>query len=143
MDPVPAIGSALEFVQRLEQVTNAHDLDALVDCFAVDYVNETPAHPARGFTGQGQVRTNWSLLFARVPDIQVSVVRATADGDMLWSEWEMAGTTQEGGAHLMRGVIVFGVSGQRASWARFYLEPVVVDDIGADDAVRRQIDGGS
>ena len=48
--------SPLEMVQRLQQATSAHDLERLVDCFAVDYVNVTPVHPARGFTGREQVR---------------------------------------------------------------------------------------
>ena len=42
----------------------------------------------------------------------------------------------------MRGVIVFGVRGEQAAWARFFLEPV---DPGADDAgaAVRQIIGAS
>jgi hypothetical protein len=31
----------------LERATNEHDLDALVDCFADDYLNETPAGTRR------------------------------------------------------------------------------------------------
>jgi len=42
-------------VERLRQSVDDHDLDAMVDCFATDYVNETPAHPGRGFTGRDQV----------------------------------------------------------------------------------------
>jgi len=38
-------------VERLRVATNAHDLEAVVSCFATDYRNETPAHPERGFTG--------------------------------------------------------------------------------------------
>ena len=45
------MSDAQDMVDRLVQATNDHDLEALVDCFAVDYVNETPAHPARGFRG--------------------------------------------------------------------------------------------
>src|SRR3954447_19728402 len=33
------------FLHRLVAATNAHDLDALVDCFTPDYRNEAPAHP--------------------------------------------------------------------------------------------------
>ena len=43
---------AVAVLQRLLVALNAHDLDALVACFADDYVNETPAHPRRGFRGQ-------------------------------------------------------------------------------------------
>jgi hypothetical protein len=39
---------------RLERATNAHDVNALVACFAPDYRNDTPAHPKRSFTGREQ-----------------------------------------------------------------------------------------
>jgi SnoaL-like domain len=39
----------LPVVARLIEAANAHDLDALTDCFAPDFVNETPAHPERNF----------------------------------------------------------------------------------------------
>jgi hypothetical protein len=39
----------------------------------------------------------------------------------------------------MRGVIIFGVIEGRASWARFYLEPVDIDAGDVDDAVQRQV----
>lgn len=38
-------------VQRLRAVTNEHDIDAIVACFASDYRNETPTHSARKFVG--------------------------------------------------------------------------------------------
>ena len=57
MDPANMNDSPAAMVDRLARTTNAHDLDGLVDCFAADYRNETPAHPARGFTGREQVRT--------------------------------------------------------------------------------------
>lgn len=49
-------------IDRLFAATNARDLESLVGCFAPDYVNETPAHPDRGFRGPGQVRANWTQL---------------------------------------------------------------------------------
>ena len=39
-------------IVRLVEATNAHDLESLVGCFASDYRNETPVHPARGFFGR-------------------------------------------------------------------------------------------
>jgi hypothetical protein len=61
--------SPVAVVQRLLEAINAHDLEAMVACFADDYVNEWPAHPQRGFRGSQQVRRNWSQLFAGVPDL--------------------------------------------------------------------------
>lgn len=126
-------------VNRLARATNAHDIDALVACFAEDYTNETPVHPARGFRGRDQVRRNWEQIFAFVPDVRAEVLGCVVDGDTAWTEWEMTGTRKDGSAHLMRGVIMFGVGGDVAQWARFYLEPV--DEAGetVDDAVREQI----
>jgi len=126
-------------IERLLDATNTHDIDALVDCFAEDYRNETPVHPGRGFVGREQVRTNWQQIFAAVPDVTADVCRSVAVGDEIWTEWELRGTRVDGSAHLMRGVIVFGVSEGRASWARFYLEPVDSGDEGATVAVRRII----
>jgi ketosteroid isomerase-like protein len=128
-----------ETIDRLVRATNEHDLDALVACFADDYRNETPVHPARSFQGQEQVRRNWEQIFAFVPDLRASVLEAVIDGDTAWTEWEMTGTRRDGSAHQMRGVIVFGVHDDRAQWARFYLEPVDPESAGVDDAVREQV----
>jgi len=127
-------------VERLRQSVDDHDLDAMVDCFATDYVNETPAHPGRGFTGRDQVRINWQRIFAGVPDIAAEVIRLTVDDDVIWSEWEMRGTRPDGAPHLMRGVIIFGVADKRFGWARFYLEPVDAGDGGVDAAVGKIVD---
>ncbi|HEY8837730.1 MAG TPA: nuclear transport factor 2 family protein [Dehalococcoidia bacterium] len=122
-------------VERLCQATNAHDLEALASCFAVDYRNDTPVHPARGFQGRAQVRKNWEQIFAAVPDIAAQV-HWVADQETAWSEWDMRGTRRDGSAHVMRGVVIFGVKDGEASWARFYLEPVQEGGGGVDDAVR-------
>ena len=53
----------------------------------------------------------------------------------------MTGTRRDGTAHLMRGVILFGVDGGRASWARFYLEPVQHGGGSIDSAVAAQLRG--
>lgn len=124
-----------ELVERLRQAVDDHDIDAVVGCFAADYRNETPAHPARGFQGVDQVRTNWERIFAGVRDITADVFRTAVEGDTVWSEWEMRGTRPDGQPHLMRGVIIFGVDDQRAAWARFYLEPVDTGPGGVNAAI--------
>jgi ketosteroid isomerase-like protein len=129
----------LAMAYRLEAATNAHDLEALLDCFASDYVNETPAHPARGFTGREQVRVNWRTIFSGVPDVTASLLQATADGETVWSEWEMSGRRRDGVPHLARGVIIFTVHEGVATRARFYLEPVDTGDADAAAAVRAAV----
>lgn len=130
---------ASDIAQRLVDAVNAHDLDALERCFAPDFVNETPAHPARSFTGSDQVRRNWTQILAGVPDLRAEIVRQSVDGDTVWSEWEMRGNRRDGTPHLMRGVSILGVEGGRFAWVRFYLEPVEQGGPGIDAAVRAQV----
>ena len=127
-------------VQRLLNAVNDHDLEALAACFAANYRNETPVHPVRGFEGREQVRRNWQQIFAGVPDL-VAEARWIAEGDTAWSEWEMRGTRLDGTPHLLRGVVIFGVVGDEATWARFYLEPVEQGGPGVDEVVRRTVQG--
>ncbi len=126
-------------LRRLVSAVNDHYLDALAECFAADYRNETPAHPRRGFVGRSQVRENWARIFAGVPDITADVLRTSVDddvdGEAIWSEWEMRGTRPDGAEHLMRGVIIFGFEGEQATWARFYLEPVDPGEGGVAAAI--------
>ena len=133
----------MHLIERLQDATNLHDLDAVVACFAVDYRNETPAHPERGFTGREQVRRNWEQIFAAIPDVSTRVVRSAVDGETVWSEWEHRGTRSDGSAHMMLGVIIFGVVADVISWARFYLEPVQEGGGGIEATVNRQVAGGA
>jgi ketosteroid isomerase-like protein len=128
-----------EWLARLVDATNAHDLDRLVGCFAADYVNTTPAHPARGFTGREQVRRNWAQIFAAVPDLRADVVAESIDGERAWTEWNMRGTRPDGSPHHMAGVIVFDVADGVAREARFFLEPVDASERSVDDAIRDQV----
>ena len=130
-------------VQRLRAVTNAHDLDAIVACFASEYRNETPAHPARSFVGNEQVRRNWTQILAAIPDISTEILASAASGTMVWTEWEHRGTRRDGTAHLMRGVIVFDIAGGLIASARFFLEPVEEASGDVDAAVQRQVTTGT
>jgi len=134
-------------IDRLLKATNAHDLEALVACFSPDYVNETPAHPTRGFTGSDQVRRNWTQIFDAVPDLVAEVIalaEGTAraqDSGHVWTEWQMSGSRGDGTPHLMQGVIIFTVEGDRITAARFYLEPVETSSGDVDMAVAAQMAG--
>jgi len=130
-----ATSSGLALATRLRDAVNHHDLDAMVDCFALDFVNETPAHPARSFRGRDQVRKNWSQIFAAVPNLEAEMIASNASGDTVWTEWEMRGTRVDGVRHLMRGVSIFEVSDGELASVRFYLEPVEQSSVGVDAAV--------
>lgn len=124
-------------LDRLVPAVNAHDIEELVDCFHVDYVNVNPAHPQRGFHGNEQVRRNWTQIFGSVPDVRAKVLRSAVDGDSVWSEWEMIGTRTDGEDFDMRGVFIFGVSDSRAKWARMFHEPVEKTSGDADELVEQ------
>ena len=141
MGDTPDPGAAL--LDRLVTATNRRDLDALEGCFAPDYRNETPAHPARGFTGRGQVRRNWEQIFTFMPDITARVLRSCGDGEVVWSEWQMTGTRADGIAQQMAGVIIFGVRDGRFCWARFYLEPVQAGGPDVNEALRQHAGAGA
>jgi ketosteroid isomerase-like protein len=128
--------SGLAVAARLHDAVNRHDLDAMVGCFAADFVNETPAHPARSFRGRDQVRRNWAQIFAAVPNLEADIVDSASRGDTMWTEWEMRGTRLDGAPHLMRGVSIFKVTGDAFASVRFYLEPVEQAGVGVDAAVR-------
>jgi len=131
--------SAEALASRLIDATRRHDLEAMLDCFTPGFVNETPTHPARSFTGVDQVRKNWSQIFAAVPDLQADVVRQVAEDDSVWIEWEMRGSRRDGSRHLMRGVTIFRVSQDQFGSVRFYLEPVEEGGAGIDQALRAHL----
>lgn len=126
-------------IERLLKATNGHDLDALVACFADDYQLDAPAHPQRSFRGNAQVRSNWTQMFAAVPDLCTRLLRSACDGETVWSEWEMSGTRRDGEPHLMRGVFIFGVVDDRIHWGRMFLEPVEHGGGDMNAAVRSQL----
>ena len=128
--------SGLALAARLNDALNRHDLDAMVGCFATDFVNETPAHPARSFRGRDQVRKNWAHIFAAVPNLKAALIDCASQGETVWSEWEMRGTRLDGAEHLMRGVSIFEVVDDRFASVRFYLEPVEQGGGDVDAAVR-------
>jgi ketosteroid isomerase-like protein len=132
-----------DVIDRICAATNAHDLDALVVCFAEDYRLEMPVHPRRDFRGNAHVRTNWAQIFAGVPDLRAEVVSRASDGPLRWTEWRMWGTRRDGVTHDMRGVAIFEVGdaddAEQAIACRFYLEPVEHDSGSVDDDIRRRV----
>lgn len=123
------------FVAQLVAAVNDHDLEAVVRLFTADYVNQTPAHPARSFTGNQQVRRNWESIFAAVPDLSAVVTEQAVGEDTVWTEWTMDGTRRDGAKHHMRGVVIFTVVDGQAAAARFYLEPLDTSDDDVNAAV--------
>lgn len=133
----------LAAVERLRSAINAHDLDALVACFADDHASEHPCHPDRSFTGVDQVRRNWTQILGGVPDLRATLVSSRVDGDRVWCEWEWSGTRRDGVSHLMRGVTITTVGGGLITRTRFYMEPVVSDGVGVGNVIREAMGSGA
>ena len=132
----------IDCMRRVQAAINAHDLEALADCFEENYNSTFPAHPDRAFVGRTQMRQNWSQILGGVPDLQAELLRAAVEGDTVWTEWEWRGTRRDGKSFLQRGVTLQGVAQGRIKWARLYMELVEEGGAGADASVQRTIAGG-
>ena len=134
---------ALATVNRLLDAMNKHDLEGIVACFAPGYRNETPAHPPRSFTGNDQVRKNWSMILSSVPDHVVTLRAIAFAGDEVWTELRMAGTKRDGTPHEMVGVTVLTIDDGLIHAARFYLEPVERASGNADEVIDHMFRAGA
>ena len=121
-DPVHA--RRISCMKRVEQAISSQDLDALAECFDPDYQSEFPAHQGRAFRGRTQMRKNWTQIFADVPDIHATLVRAVADGETVWTEWEWKGTRVDGSPHIARGVTIQTIPEDQITRVWLYMEMV-------------------
>lgn len=129
-------------VRRMLAAANRHDLEAMVPEFAEDYRNTTPVHPARSFTGSAQVRKNWTVLFAGLPDLTLTVHDAATGPDgKLWMEWSNRGTRPDGSEQRAAGVAIFTLRDDKIAAAQFYLEPVDHDSGDVNQAVSEAVHG--
>ncbi len=93
--------------------------------------------PAAASGADDQVRTNWSTIFAAVPDFTAELRSHCRGQGHEWSEWVWTGTRSDGSALNMAGVILAGVRADRIAWGRLYIEPVEAADEGIDAAVKK------
>jgi len=111
-------------LEQMRAALDAHDLDAFVEFFRDDYVGERPRHPGSPVSSREDVRANWAEVISDVPDLRVDVPAAVQDGNKIWSEWRAYGTARSGAMLELRGVIIFGLEGDKVAWSRMYMEPV-------------------
>ena len=130
-------GTGSPVVDRLVAAANAHDVDAMLACFHEDYRSEQPLHPNAGFTGRDQVASNWSLLFAQVPDLRFDILRSATAGTEVWTEIRVHGQKTDGGAFEYRGMTVWSLRDDLIAWARFYFEPVEVGGPGIGERMQQ------
>ncbi len=93
----------MRILERLTEAQNAHDAARMASCFAEDYVSSTPAHPARAFTGRGQVLVNWTSAFAAIRNFRAELLDSSAEGDTDWGEFDWQGEHTDGSPFEMRG----------------------------------------
>jgi ketosteroid isomerase-like protein len=125
-DKIPADTPSDQTIVNLRDAINSHDPDRIAGSFTEDFRCDLPMHPSRSFTGNDQVRANWTLMLARVPDIQAEIQRATHDtgSGETWSEWELTGTTADGNPITFRGVVISAARDGKMAWNHFYLDEV-------------------
>lgn len=131
----PTKPGAADVLDRLVRATNAHDLNRLVDCFDNDYVLTDPAHPARSFTGAGQVRQNWRKLFAAISDIRLEAQHSTVTRDGFWLEARQVGTRVDGEPLDSQMVFIATVAAGRIARGRIYVCPVEQTGPGIDAVI--------
>ena len=107
----PTSGPAA-MVERLRLATNAHDLDALVACFAAGLPQRDAGASGARLHRTGPGRRNWSRSSppSRTHRRGPALRRRRGHGlDGVGAP----GTRPDGSPHLMRGVVIFGVRGRR------------------------------
>jgi hypothetical protein len=112
-----------------------------MECFDDDYNSEQPVHPDRTFTGQEQVRKNWSSNFDEMPDFSAQLLRYSISNNSFWAEWEWQGTRQDKSRLIMRGVTIMGVEAGKIKWGRLFMEPVDLSGKGIEATVREVMQG--
>jgi ketosteroid isomerase-like protein len=99
-------GISVEKGKAILDAVNAHDLDALMEYFAEDCSLDMPRGPdpwGRRFIGKAAVREGLASRFKGLPDVRYSDDRHWVSGNMLFSEWLLAGTTPDGIPVKVRG----------------------------------------
>jgi ketosteroid isomerase-like protein len=129
-----------EVVERQRDALDAHDLDALADCFHEDLHSEDFVHPSQTFRGRDQVKRNWELVLRQVPDLKARLVATAVEGDTVWAEWRFWGTKRSGEMLDLRGVTVSKVVDGRIASSRRYLAPIDPGATSVEDAFRNLVE---
>ena len=129
-----------QVVERQRDALDAHDLDALADCFHEDLHSEDFVHPSQTFRGREQVKRNWELVLRQVPDLKVRLVDTAVNGDTVWAEWRFWGTKRSGEMLDLRGVTVSKVVDGRIVSSRRYLAPIDPGAASVEDAFRKLVE---
>ena len=141
--------TGIEVLEGLIDAVNRHDLDGLVGQFADDVRSDTPAHPARSFVGNDQVRGNWAQILGAIADLRATVVGSATvpgeapGGEAVWAELAFDGHRPDGAPWRMRGVTVNQVVGGRITNVHFYMEPLDDAPVDVGASIRGSVAPGS
>lgn len=134
--PAGYLDGMASMVDRLSDALNSRDAEQMAALFAEDYESAQPLHPSRGFGGRDQVLSNWSAVFAGVPDFTAELIAWAVNGPVEWGEWDWRGSHLDGSPFAMRGVSIVEVRDGLIARAHLYMEPVEVGGGDIDDSVR-------
>jgi predicted ester cyclase len=78
-----------ELVLSLFSAINAHDLDAIRECWAPDGVERFPDATC---SGSEEIVAHFDGLFAALPDFHMDVVHTAEEGEAVFARWRLTGT---------------------------------------------------
>jgi len=116
-DPTP-----LAILERVVRAMNAHDVDALVECFDERYRSEHTVHPRDNILGREAIRRKWARAFVELPDFRCEVIDMATQPGAVWVEWRWCGSQRDGSEMEWRGINIFGLHEDRIVWNRPYME---------------------
>lgn len=96
----------LAVLDRLADGFNAHDIDAIMACFAEDCTLDLPRGPlpvGSHYEGKAEVRRGIMTRFETTPDVHYGDVEHFVAGDTGMSKWLLTGTTLQGDRIEVRG----------------------------------------
>jgi len=105
-------GATVELLQAIGKAFNSHDVDAIVDHFADDGIFDNAMGPdihGKRHTGKDMLRSMFTDLFTRCPDIQWHAIDDRVDGDKGFSEWRRQATLPDGRKQDWLGLDIFTV----------------------------------
>ena len=121
---MPVSAGPKAIVERLRDAVNAHDLEALMDCYAPDIRGEEPTLQDRNFRGNDQLRANWATIFEGLPDLRMELLDCVEQGDTVWAEWRWYASRPDGSPVGRAGVIIYDVRDGHVVRLRRYMGPL-------------------
>lgn len=103
-------GATIALLEAIGDAFNRHDVDAIIGFFAEDGMFDNAMGPdihGQRYVGLETLRTFFSDLMARCPDIQWHPIDNRVDGDKGFSEWRRQCTLPDGTKQDWLGLDIF------------------------------------